>query len=250
MADASGPSGGGYDYVRDSTSPPSNPEEGDEWYQPDENDAKTYNETSGQWEDMRISDHTQLANVDPASHHNPVTVSGPLTEDDSQGLGLSLGDGLTISGGQLIAAAGNGLGIDGSGQVYVSADYALLSELSDHESDASIHHSRPTNTDGTSASEVTHKVVRDIRAGEYLRIPLNLHIVKARVESAPSSNWQVAGYYDDGSPVFSLEEGSLDTTVSVNQPISSLLLTDYEGSAGQFTVELTARVADHSHGVQ
>lgn len=164
MADASGPSGGGYDYVQDSTNEPQNPREGQEWYQPDTDDVKTYD--GGTWVDVKISDHGQLSGVSEADHHQPVTVNAPvvrtgqllalaysdgLTLDDSDQLALDLGDGLSISGGQLVAALGNGLGIDGSGRVYVAADYATASELTSHATNNSAHHSRYSDSEARSA---------------------------------------------------------------------------------------------------
>jgi len=108
MADASGPSGGGYDYVQDSTNIPTNPELGQEWYQPDTNDVKTYD--GGTWVDVKISDHAQLSGVNPGSHHNPATVSDPLTNNGGQELGLALGSGLDIdNSGQVFRSGGSDL---------------------------------------------------------------------------------------------------------------------------------------------
>jgi|GEM_PF-5034634 len=144
MVEVSGPGGGGYDYVQDSTNEPTNPKEGEEWYQPDTNDVKTYD--SGVWVDVKISNHDQLGNVSPGDHFSPgsaltfdtgtlmlllsgsleidgngdlaVAVDGPLTEGAS-GVGLSHGDGLNVNAGTLQAVTGNGLAFDQNGKIEI-----------------------------------------------------------------------------------------------------------------------------------
>jgi len=93
----------------------------------------------------------------PAAHHNPATVSDPLTEDGAQGIELTLGDGVTVSGSELAAAVANGLSLDADGNIRVEAggvtedmlafEAATDSELSSHAGDDSAHHTPPTGVD-------------------------------------------------------------------------------------------------------
>ncbi|WP_153952323.1 hypothetical protein [Halosegnis longus] len=140
--------GGGFDYVQAGT--PDSPQLGETWFDTDagsdgNGEVKVYNGTD--WQVTGYISHADLLDVSPAQHHNPVSVSGPLTEDGEQGLGLSVGDGLDVSGGTLLAALtdpltvdvngnvavslGNGLTLDGDGQVSIPASAVGTSELAD-----------------------------------------------------------------------------------------------------------------------
>jgi hypothetical protein len=97
----------------------------------------------------------------PAAHHNPVSVSDPLTEDGAQGLELTLGKGLTISGNALAAAVANGLTLDADGNIRVEADgvtedmlafaTATETELSNHSGASDVHHSRYSDAEAKEA---------------------------------------------------------------------------------------------------
>ena len=143
---------------------PNNPQNGEMWFDTDgasdgTGEVKVYDAESGAWEPTGFTSHADLTDVTRSAHHPPVEVSGPLTQPTDQSLGLSIGDGLADSNGTLVAALGNGLGIDGSGQVYIPAnavsqgmlgfDTATQSELNTHAGDASAHHTPPSSTVGT-----------------------------------------------------------------------------------------------------
>lgn len=128
-----------FDYVQDVA--PDSPNPAESWYDTGSQEVKVYTGTA--WKKTGVVSHDALTNVTEADHHNPVTVSGPLTEDGTQGLGmsisgplnggsslgLSIGDGLANSGGTLVADLGNGLGVDSNGRVYIPADAIGTSEI-------------------------------------------------------------------------------------------------------------------------
>jgi len=183
-----------FDYIGPST--PDKPQNGEMWFDTDgasdgSGEVKVYDAESGAWEPTGFTSHAVLSDVTRAAPHPPVDVFGPLTQPSDQSLGLSIGDGLANSSGTLVAALGNGLGIDGLGQVYIPAsavsqsmlgfDTATQSELdnhagdttnphnvtddqtgaasalSNHAADGTAHHSRPssTNTHYTETEWVT-----------------------------------------------------------------------------------------------
>jgi hypothetical protein len=121
MAGYSSSGGGGFDYVQPGE--PNNPQLGDLWFDTDagsdgSGEAKVYDSTG--WVVTGYASHTDLMDIGADDHHSPVTVSDPLTENGTQGLGLSIGDGVTLSGGALVAALSTGLTIDGGGNVRVA----------------------------------------------------------------------------------------------------------------------------------
>lgn len=123
MAGYSSPGGGGFDYVQPGE--PNNPQLGDLWFDTDagsdgSGEAKVYDSTG--WVVTGYASHTDLMDIGADDHHSPVTVSAPLTENGTQGLGLSIGDGVTLSGGALVAALSTGLTIDGGGNVRVAPE--------------------------------------------------------------------------------------------------------------------------------
>jgi len=91
--------------------------------------VKVYDGADDAWEATGFTSHADLTDVTRSAHHPPVDVSGPLTQPSDQSLGLSIGDGLLDSNGTLVAALGNGLGIDGSGQVYIPSGAVRSNEM-------------------------------------------------------------------------------------------------------------------------
>ncbi|MFC7226314.1 hypothetical protein N0B31_02780 [Salinirubellus salinus] len=173
MAGYASPGGGGFDYVQPGE--PNNPQLGDLWFDTDagsdgSGEAKVFDSTG--WVVTGYASHTDLMDIGADDHHSPVTVSDPLTENGTQGLGLSIGDGVTLSGGALVAALSTGLTIDGGGNVRVApegitnaliaADAVGSSQIqagavrhgteADTPSDA--HHSRYTDGEASNAAPV------------------------------------------------------------------------------------------------
>jgi hypothetical protein len=168
-----------YTYVQ--TAKPTGAEEGESWYDLDDDKAYVFVDGQGSTTQLTLDDHAQLAGIGPADHHNPVTVSSPLVEDNAQGLSLSLANALTVDAGSLAVVesqialsnlsgypVGTGdLGFDTATQSELNAVDSNLSNhesdtsnphnvtddqtgaataLSNHESDAAAHHSRPSQT--------------------------------------------------------------------------------------------------------
>jgi len=158
MADASGPSGGGYDYVQDSTGSPTNPKNGEEWYQPDTEDAKTYD--GGEWVDMKISDHDQLSSVDPADHHAPVTVGAPITRS-RQVLALAYANALTLDGSDQLAVDESAIALSNLsgypiGTSDLGFDTATQSELDGHAGDSTNPHNVTDDQTGAASALSNH----------------------------------------------------------------------------------------------
>jgi len=80
--------------------------------------------------------HDNISGVSASDHHNPVTVSNPLTEDGAQGLALQIANALTVDG------SGN-LAVDESG---ISHDNIAGVSASDH-------HTRYSDSEARSAIE-------------------------------------------------------------------------------------------------
>jgi len=145
MADASGPSGGGYDYVQDSTNAPTNPKLGEEWYQPDTDDVKTYD--GGTWVDVKISDHSQLSGVAAGDHFSP-------------------GGGLSFSSGALELLLSGYLELDGNGDLAISAGSVgedrlafstpTQSELDSHTGDTTNPHNVTDSQTGAASALSNH----------------------------------------------------------------------------------------------
>ncbi|GGN97625.1 hypothetical protein [Haloarcula pellucida] len=96
MAGLSASSGGGWDYIQADT--PADPEKGESWYDTDggsdgNGEAKVYDGT--QWDVTGYISHDQLDNVSPADHHDPVTVTAPITRS-GQALALAFGNALHV----------------------------------------------------------------------------------------------------------------------------------------------------------
>ncbi|WP_225334916.1 hypothetical protein [Halomicrobium urmianum] len=122
-----GGSGGGWDYVQ--AAEPTDPDVGESWYVTDadpdgdgtsEGEAKVYG-SDGTWKVTGYISHDNLKHVAPADHHDPVTVSAPLTRSQ-QALAFAFADGLTLDANDDLAVdLGNGLTMDANGQVQIPA---------------------------------------------------------------------------------------------------------------------------------
>ena len=132
MPQMGGGSGGRFDYIQSAT--PEDPQNGEMWFDLDggsdgTGEVKVYDDASSAWEVTGYTSHGDLTGVTPDAHHSPVSVSEPLTEDGTQGLALSIGDGLDVSGGTLLAALEAGvLTTDSNGAVTIAAD-AVTEEM-------------------------------------------------------------------------------------------------------------------------
>ncbi|QGX95005.1 hypothetical protein EI982_09480 [Haloplanus rallus] len=157
-----------YNYVQAGT-PPNGVEEGETWYETDENTSWVYDGTD--WVELSVTDHAQLTGVGASDHHSPVSVSQPLVNGGSQSLDLSLGAALHVDGnGDLdipvdgITSAlidSNAVGdgqLDGTypdGSVSgadLSFDPATQTELNNHVGNSTAHHAKPTSTQSESKS--------------------------------------------------------------------------------------------------
>ncbi|WP_435062377.1 hypothetical protein [Halobaculum sp. EA56] len=198
-------SGGGseFDYIQ--SAEPSNPQNGELWFDTDggsdgTGEVKVYDGASGAWEVTGYTSHGDLTDVTRGAHHPPVTVSAPLTQPSDQDLELDFGDGLTTSTGTLVADLGNGLGIDANGRVYIPADAigsseiasgavgatqldgsypdgsiavadlsfdpATQTELDNHAGDATAHHSKPTSTQSASDTGGNWHTIASVSASD------------------------------------------------------------------------------------
>lgn len=167
MAGYVGGASGSFDYVQ--ADPPAAPQTGESWFDTDANggdgEVKVYD--GADWNPTGFVNHGDLLNVGPSQHHNPVTVVDPLTEDGAQGLGLTLGDGLTLSAGALIAALGNGLTIDANGNIEIPAgavgtpelafDPATQTELDGHAGDTTNPHNVTDSQTGAATALSNHE---------------------------------------------------------------------------------------------
>ncbi|WP_254272177.1 hypothetical protein [Haloarcula marina] len=118
---------------------PANPEKGDSWYDTDggadgQGEAKVYDGST--WDVTGYISHDQLNNVAPADHHDPVTVSAPLTRS-GQALALAIGNALTVDG-------NNDLAVDESA---ISHDNIAGVSAADHHDPVTV--SDPLTEDGT-----------------------------------------------------------------------------------------------------
>ncbi len=150
---------------------PNNPQNGEMWFDTDgasdgSGEVKVYDGADDAWEATGFTSHADLTDVTRSAHHPPVDVSGPLTQPSDQSLGLSIGNGLLDSNGTLVAALGNGLGIDSDGQVYVPAsaveqsmlafDTATQGELDTHAGDTSNPHNVTDDQTGAASALDNH----------------------------------------------------------------------------------------------
>lgn len=174
-----------YSYVTDG-SEPLNPSEGETWYDTSTDESKVFD--GGQWSVQNIESHGALSGKTESDHHNPVSTTDPLTEDGSQGLGLDLGKGLTLSGGSLAAYVGGDLHFDSEGRLAIpegaisgaeiAFDPATQSELTNHAAASNPHHSPPTSTDYGGKETRTVKV--ELETDEHYDIFQYVESVEAR----------------------------------------------------------------------
>ncbi|MEA5388334.1 hypothetical protein VB779_15680 [Haloarculaceae archaeon H-GB11] len=90
--------GGGFDYVQ--AAEPTDPDVGESWFDTDggsdgNGEAKVWDGST--WEPTGYISHDNLQNIAPADHHDPVTVSAPLTRS-AQALALAFGNALELDG--------------------------------------------------------------------------------------------------------------------------------------------------------
>jgi len=159
-----------YTYVQ--TAKPTGAEEGESWYDLDDDKAYVFIDGQGTTTELTLDDHAQLAGVGPSDHHDPVSVSDPLAQS-GQSLSLSLANALTVDAGSLAVAEGNislsnlsgypvgtgDLGFDTATQAELDA---VNNNLSNHESDPTAHHSKPTQTQQTLATTGLQEFVRHV----------------------------------------------------------------------------------------
>lgn len=272
-----------FDYVQDAA--PDSPNAAESWYDTGSQEVKVY--TGSAWKKTGVVSHDALTNVTEADHHNPVTVSGPLTEDGTQGLGLSIGNGLANSNGSLVAALGNGLGIDANGQVYIPAsavsqsmlgfDPATQTELDGHASDttnphnvtddqtgaasalsthagdANAHHSPPTST-GTSSSTgpFTQIDSRSYAASEATTNTFPQHYAAVEVQIRTSCGTYNAFLHDvEGNTIASKSGVGGNTTLSfpVNH-VKDVYVNNRTSSSYTFDFDVRAPGTEsHSHPI-
>jgi len=155
MAGLSSGGGGGPSYVQDAQ--PVDPDLGETWLDTDggsdgNGEMKVW--TGSEWQTTGYISHSDLNNVSPAQHHDPVTVSAPLTRsaqavalayadglalDANDDLAVDLGDGLTMdSNGRVKASLGNALSING-GTIAVQ-DGQIDHDATSGGTDADAHH--------------------------------------------------------------------------------------------------------------
>ncbi|GGK63500.1 hypothetical protein [Haloarcula sebkhae] len=168
MAGLSASSGGGWDYIQ--AAEPADPEIGALWFDTDagpdgQGEAKVY-DGGGTWQATGYISHDQLDNVAPADHHDPVTVSEPLTRSgqslgvDESGISLSNLSGYPIGTGDL------------------SFDTATQAELDNHASNATAHHSKPGQTQSASPGESWVTVGSGLSNGDTLNLPQPVNAIR------------------------------------------------------------------------
>ena len=108
-----GGSSRGYDYVQPGE--PSDPDEGEEWYDTDANQAYVFDGAA--WVELTVTDHGQLSGVSASDHH-----AKPTGGD---------GVGFVADANEFVADLGNGLGIDANGQIAVLSGAIGTDEFGD-----------------------------------------------------------------------------------------------------------------------
>jgi len=133
-----------YDYVQ--AEQPADVEEGESWYDLDDDRALVFTDSSGSTRELTVTDHAQLSGLVRDAHHNPVSVSGPLRLSSGQVLDLAASDGLTLDAdGRLRVAASSVT------ESMLAVDVATQDALNSHASDADAHHSRFSAADARQA---------------------------------------------------------------------------------------------------
>lgn len=160
MADISqpGPPRWLFNYVQDAE-PTSNLSEGESWYDTGTDEAKVYDGAA--WKKTGVVSHDALTNVSVSDHHARYTdeeaqdavgaaVGDALAYDDAGNvLNVLYSNGLTLDANGNLAVASGGIGANevadaslGTGEL--SFDPATQTELNNHASNSSAHHSKPT----------------------------------------------------------------------------------------------------------
>jgi len=204
--------------------------------------------------------HDNISGVSDADHHDPVTVSAPLTRS-TQALALAIANGLRVDGNNDLAVdAGNALTFNTGtlavqeGNISLSNltgypigtgdlgfDTATQSELDNHVSSANVHHSPPTSTSGTSSSGTWHTILQD------------------------NSNTTVDGIYcpvaavradDAGSDVdvtFNYANGTSDritnNSQTITDPSGKVLVSVSSGDPNSFSADAKFGPYSHSHNI-
>jgi hypothetical protein len=120
MAGLSAGGGGGFDYIQ--SAQPADPDEGALWWDTDggtdgSGEAKVWDGSS--WDATGYVSHDQLTNVSPADHHDPVTVSAPITRS-AQVLALAYTDPFVLdTNDDLALSIGNALALDSNNDLAV-----------------------------------------------------------------------------------------------------------------------------------
>ncbi|KAA9399681.1 hypothetical protein [Haloarcula sp. CBA1129] len=337
MAGLSASSGSGFDYIQ--AAEPADPENAELWFDTDggpdgQGEAKVYD--GSEWQATGYISHDQLTNVAPADHHDPVTVSTPLTRS-GQALALAFGNALTLDGnddlavdesaishdnisavsdadhhdpvtvsapltrsGQALAVAyGNALTLDGNDDLAVDESAISLSNLSgypvgmgdlgfdtatqnelnshagdttnphnvtddqtgaadalsNHASDATVHHSKPSGTNSASKTSGRTDGLRlpilepwnGADMGSNLWTPLNGVYSEIKLDNDYSQSQDIDLYYHDGTVVTESIPGNSAVWVSVSQkPLAGAGLSNSNTTVVGVN-QLTA--GGHSHSI-
>jgi len=257
MAGLSATSGGGFDYIQ--SAEPADPKNAELWFDTDggtdrNGEVKVYD--GSQWDTTGYVSHDQLTNVSPGDHHDPVTVSSPLTRS-GQSLTLSLANALFVDAGSLAVdesqidlsnlsgyPVGTGdLGFDTATQSELDAvDNNLSSHesdttnphnvtddqtgaaaaLSNHESDTNAHHSKPTQTQSDKQTTGRHsgyqwsRVAVDGYQPEDYWTPLTGVFAEVNLKNNDGSAHDAHIRYADGSSKTVTVSANSDQWVSVD----------------------------------
>ncbi|AAV45608.1 unknown [Haloarcula marismortui ATCC 43049] len=280
MAGLSATSGGGFDYIQ--SAEPADPKNAELWFDTDggtdrNGEVKVYD--GSQWDTTGYVSHDQLTNVSPGDHHDPVTVSSPLTRS-GQALALALGNALTLdSNDDLAVAEGNislsnlsgypigtgDLGFDTATQSELDShagdtgnphnvtddQTGAATALSNHASDSTAHHSKPTQTQSASADAPTVTVSENISEGSTQTVTVWTAATSVDVSTAHTVDATVEGSTQTHGSV-SVSDGT--QTVQVDGIISEITVEMTATSGGLLSgnVDLTISLPTgpgHSHQI-
>ncbi len=205
----------GFDYVDDVE--PSNPTEGEEWYDPSANAAYVYDGAA--WLEETVSDHGKLSGVSPGQHFDA-------------GNALAFGGGaLSVEEGNISLSNLSGYPVDA---VDLSFDPATQTELDNHAGDANAHHSPPSGVSSTSTSAgrqtgCSLTAIQDADANGAFH--LRGHFEEIKLFNSNNSTADVTLHYADGTA----SGGSVGTDESVwidldpSRFLVGVVLTEYAG---------------------
>jgi hypothetical protein len=174
--------------------------------------------------------HDNISGVSASDHHNPVTVSNPLTEDGSQGLGLSLGAALGLETGALAVLDGLGLNADAD-----SLDVLTGNAV---EIDGS-------NQVAVTESDINHDNISGVSEGDHRTTERVEDIVAGLVSGAGN----VSVSYDDAGDVLTVDTSALNTE-EVEDAVASLIsggtgvTVSYDDGTGTLTIDGHSRYTD------